>query len=138
MSNKDLQEILSSPDKNITETTNPLARLFRLVLSHHNVGYDQFDRSITNYLNREQQAASRSKKEQSREKGNLVKELVGNSFTFKNFTKGLRVLNPVSAELTLTLKWKRNQETVHTIIMKIQDPNEDGDDQDDTVGDNKE
>ena len=109
-----------------------------MVLSHHNVGYDQFDRSITNYLNREQQAASRSKKEQSREKGNLVKELVGNSFTFKNFTKGLRVLNPVSAELTLTLKWKRNQETVHTIIMNIQDPNEDGDDQDDTVGDNKE
>lgn len=128
MSNKDLQEILSSPDKNIAETTNPLARLFRLVLRDHGVGYDQFNRSITAYLNREQQAAERSKKEQSREKGNLVKELSGNSFTFKNFTKGLRVLNPVSAELTLTLKWRRNQESVHTIVMNIQDPNEDGDD----------
>ena len=129
MSNKDLQEILSSPDKNIAETTNALARLFRLVLRDHGVGYDQFNRSITNYLNREQQAAERSKKEQSREKGNLVKELSGNSFTFKNFTKGLRVLNPISAELSLTLKWRRNQESVHTIVMNIQDPNDDGDDE---------
>lgn len=127
MSNKDLQEILSSPDKNIAETTNPLARLFRLVLLDHGVGYDQFNRAITAYLNREQKAAERSKKEQSREKGNLVKELSGSSFTFKNFTKALRVLNPVSAELTLTLKWRRNQESVHTIVMNIQDPNENGD-----------
>lgn len=130
MSNKDLQEMLSSPDKNLTETTNPLARLFRLVLRDHNVSYEQFNRSMSNYLNREQSAASRSKKEQSREKGNLVKELSGSSFTFKNFTKALRVLNPVSAELTLTLKWRRNQESVHTIIMNIQDPNGDGEDED--------
>lgn len=122
--------MLSSPDKNLTETTNPLARLFRLVLRDHNVSYEQFNRSMSNYLNREQSAASRSKKEQSREKGNLVKELSGSSFTFKNFTKALRVLNPVSAELTLTLKWRRNQESVHTIIMNIQDPNGDGEDED--------
>ena len=129
MSNKDLQEILSSPDKNLAETTNPLARLFRLVLRDHNVGYDQFNRSISNYLNREQAAASRSKKEQSREKGNLVKELSGDSFTFKNFTKALRVLNPVSAELTLSLKWRRNQVSTHTIIMNIQDPNDNSEDE---------
>lgn len=127
MSNKDLQEILSSPDKNLAETTNPLARLFRVVLRDHNVGYDQFNRSITRYLNREHEVASRSKKEQSREKGNLVKELAGSSFTFKNFAKGLRVLNPVSAELSITLTWRRNQTTTHTIVMNIQDPNDESD-----------
>lgn len=130
MSNKELQELLSSPDKNVTETTNPLARLFRTVLRDHNVGYDQFSRSMTRYLNREQHAAGKSKKEQSHERGNLVKELRGNSFTFKNFAKGLRVLNPVSADLTLTLHWKRGQSTVHTISMNIQDQDHDSEEDD--------
>lgn len=124
MSNKDLQDILSSPDKRISETTNALARLFRIVAKDHNIGYDQFSKAITKYLMREQQNAPKSKKDQSREKGNLVKELTQNSFTFKNFTKGLRVLNPVSAELTITLKWKRGVETVHSVVMNIQDPND--------------
>ena len=124
MSNKDLQEMLSSPDKHVSETTNALARLFRTILKDHNVGYDQFSKSITGYLNREQTSAPRSKKDQSREKGNLVKELSGSSFTFKNFTKGLRVLNPVTAELHLTLKWRRGQVSTHSIVMNIQDPND--------------
>lgn len=124
MSNKELQNIMSSPDKRLGETNNALARLFRTILKDHQVGYDQFSKSITNYLNREQMNAPRSKKDQSREKGNLVKELSGNSLTFKNFIKGLRVLNPVSAELSITLKWKRGAETVHHIVMNIQDPND--------------
>lgn len=124
MSNKELQNIMSSPDKRLGETNNALARLFRTILKDHQVGYDQFSKSITNYLNREQMNAPRSKKDQSREKGNLVKELSGNSLTFKNFIKGLRVLNPVSAELTITLKWRRGTETVHSIVMNIQDPND--------------
>lgn len=115
---------MSSPDKRLGETNNALARLFRTILKDHQVGYDQFSKSITNYLNREQMNAPRSKKDQSREKGNLVKELSGNSLTFKNFIKGLRVLNPVSAELTITLKWRRGAETVHNIVMNIQDPND--------------
>ena len=115
---------MSSPDKRLGETNNALARLFRTILKDHQVGYDQFSKSITNYLNREQMNAPRSKKDQSREKGNLVKELSGNSLTFKNFIKGLRVLNPVSAELTVTLKWRRGAETVHSIVMNIQDPND--------------
>src|SRR5699024_8483024 len=121
---KELQNIMSSPDKRLGETNNALARLFRTILKDHQVGYDQFSKSITNYLNREQMNAPRSKKDQSREKGNLVKELSGNSLTFKNFIKGLRVLNPVSAELTITLKWRRGTETVHNIVMNIQDPND--------------
>lgn len=116
--------MLSSPDKHVSETTNALARLFRTILKDHNVGYDQFSKSITGYLNREQTSAPRSKKDQSREKGNLVKELSGSSFTFKNFTKGLRVLNPVTAELHLTLKWRRGQVSTHSIVMNIQDPND--------------
>lgn len=115
---------MSSPDKRLSETNNALARLFRTILKDHQVGYDQFSKSITNYLNREQMSIERSKKEQSREKGNLVKELSGNSLTFKNFIKGLRVLNPISAELQITLKWRRNIETTHTIMMNIQDPND--------------
>lgn len=121
MSSKDLQEILSSPDKNLGETTNALARLYRTILRDHNVGYDQLSTSITRYLTREQTEGSRSREDQSRDKGNLIKELTGTSFTFKNFVKGLRVLNPVSAELSITLKWKRGVESHHSIVMNMQD-----------------
>ena len=124
MSNKDLQDILSKSDKQISKTTNALARLYRTVLKDHLVGYDQFSKSINGYLTREQTNAPRSKKDQSREKGNLVKELSQNSFTFKNFTKGLRVLNPITAELTITLKWRRGISSSHSVIMNIQDPND--------------
>lgn len=127
MSNRELQNILSSPDKNVGDTTNALARLYRTVLRDHNMGYDQFSAAITRYLTRASSDGERSREDQMRDKGNLIKELTGDSFTFKNFIKGLKVLNPVSAEIHLILKWKRGRETVHTIVMNIQDVNESDD-----------
>lgn len=120
MSNKNLQDMLVDPDKKVNESTNILAKLFRTVLYDLNVDYGQLNRNIIAYLDKQQLSVKKSVKEQTREKGNLVKELSSNSLTWNNFVKGLQVINPVSAEIRLTLRWRRGRETIHTVNVNVQ------------------
>lgn len=120
MSNKNLQDMLVDPDKKVNESTNILAKLFRTVLYDLNVDYGQLNRNIIAYLDKQQLSVKKSAKEQTREKGNLVKELSSNSLTWNNFVKGLQVINPVSAEIRLTLRWRRGRETIHTVNVNVQ------------------
>lgn len=120
MSNKNLQEMLVDPDKKVHESTNILAKLFRTVLYDLNVDYSQLNRNIIAYLDKQQLSVKKSTKEQTREKGNLVKELSSNSLTWNNFVKGLQVINPISAEIRLTLRWRRGRETIHTVNINVQ------------------
>lgn len=124
MSNKNLQEILEDPSKKVTQTTNAMARLFRLILKENNIGYGQLSSNINRYLERQQTAVARGKKAQSRERGNLVKELSNDSLTFNNFIKGLHVLNPVSVELAVTIRWRRGAITRHAVEMNISNGSE--------------
>lgn len=120
MSNKNLQDMLVDPDKKVNESTNILAKLFRTVLYDLNVDYSQLNRNIIAYLDKQQLSVKKSAKEQTREKGNLVKELSSHSLTWNNFVKGLQVINPVSAEIRLTLRWRRGRETIHTVNVNVQ------------------
>lgn len=120
MSNKNLQDMLVDPDKKVNESTNILAKLFRTVLYDLNVDYSQLNRNIIAYLDKQQLSVRKSAKEQTREKGNLVKELSSHSLTWNNFVKGLQVINPVSAEIRLTLRWRRGRETIHTVNVNVQ------------------
>lgn len=120
MSNKNLQDMLVDPDKKVNESTNILAKLFRTVLYDLNVDYGQLNRNIIAYLDKQQLSVKKSVKEQTREKGNLVKELSSNSLTWNNFVKGLQVINPVSAEIRLTLRWRRGRETIHSVNINVQ------------------
>lgn len=119
MSSKHLQDILESTDKKIGHATNPLARLWRTILYENNIQHGAFDSAITRYLERLEEKNIRSKKEQSREKGNLVKELSGNSLTFKNFVKGLQVLNPKKVRITVDIEWMRGRTTVHHVDLDL-------------------
>ena len=121
VSNKNLQHIIDKQDKAINESTNILARLFRTILRDLNIPYSSLVHSIDLYLDKQQLAVKRSTKEQTREKGNLVKELGNNSLTIKNFVKGLQVLNPVSVEFQVSLKWRRGQITVHRVELNMRD-----------------
>ena len=120
MSNKNLQEMLNDPNKKVGESTNILAKLFRTILYDLDVTHGQLHRNILNYLEKQQMSVQKSVKEQTREKGNLVKELASNSLTWRNFVKGLQVINPVSAEIRVTLRWKRGRETSHVVNVNIQ------------------
>lgn len=119
MSNKVLQDILSDAEKKTNETTNGLARLYRGILYDLNVDWPRLNRDITRFLDRQQTEVERSSKEQTRERGNLVKELCGDALTWKNFVKGIQVLNPVSMEIQVTLKWRRGIETIHKTNLNI-------------------
>lgn len=112
--------MLNDPNKKVGESTNILAKLFRTILYDLDVTHGQLHRNILNYLEKQQMSVQKSVKEQTREKGNLVKELASNSLTWRNFVKGLQVINPVSAEIRVTLRWKRGRETSHVVNVNIQ------------------
>lgn len=117
--------MLNDPSKKVGESNNILARLFRTVIFDLNISHEQLSRNIGNYLNRQQSSVARSVKEQTRERGNLVKELAQDALTWKNFIKGLQVLNPVSAEIKLTLKWGRGHETEHKVHIAVRPSDDD-------------
>ena len=136
MSNKVLQDLLSDPEKKTNETNNGLARLFRTILYDLNVEWSRLNRDIGRYFDRQQHEVQRSTKEQIRERGNLVKELCGDALTWKNFVKGIQVLNPLSMEIQITLKWRKGIETVHTVNINVANVN--CSDEDDEVETNEE
>lgn len=121
MSNKTLQELLASEDKKVNAARNPLARLWRLVLYENNIQHGAFDSAINRYLERLQNHVKQTNKEQHREKGNLVKELSNDALTFKNFIKGMQVLNPAKVKLTIDIQWQRGRTTRHSVDIDLLD-----------------
>lgn len=115
--------MLADPEKKTNETNNGLARLFRSILHDLNVDWSRLNRDITRYLDRQQLEVKRSVKEQTRERGNLVKELCGDALTWKNFVKGIQVLNPLSMELQVTLRWRKGIETIHKVNLNVANVN---------------
>lgn len=118
MSNKKMQDMLTDPDKKVNETVNVLARLIRQIFYDLGIDYPRLNRDINRFLNEQQQEVHRSTKEQTRERGNLVKEICGDELTWKNFVKAIKVLNPISMEIQVTLKWRRTQ-TIHTVNVNV-------------------
>lgn len=133
MSNKVLQDMLADPEKKTNETNNGLARLFRGILYDLNVDWGRLNRDINRYFDRQQLEVKRSVKEQTRERGNLIKELCGDALTWKNFVKGIQVLNPVSMELQVTLKWRKGIETVHKVNLNVANINQPDDEDDEEI-----
>lgn len=133
MSNKVLQDMLADPEKKTNETNNGLARLFRGILYDLNVDWGRLNRDINRYFDRQQLEVKRSVKEQTRERGNLIKELCGDALTWKNFVKGIQVLNPVSMELQVTLKWRKGIETVHKVNLNVANINQPDNEDDEEI-----
>lgn len=118
---KNLSHILSATNKRITEAKNPLARLYRQILSDLNVSSMAMNNMMAKYLADPRNRIPNDPKRRSSERGNLMKELSKNSITWKVFEKGIRLLGPEEMTFEVHLKWNAKRITIHGLRIRIHD-----------------
>lgn len=123
-SNERVTGILNSPTKKKEECTNVLSWLFRSLLEAAQVSPIRWSTNMERYLKDPRNRISRSSKDASTARGNLMKELTRNSFTWKIFEKGIRFLGPKSVKLVLEVSWANGTETRHEIPITVTPPAE--------------
>lgn len=111
----DLNDMLSSPTKKVDEASNVLARLWRQILCHSNIGVDKWNAAMQRYLDDPRNGIPRAGKQRSSERGNLNKALCKPSITWGVFIKGIRFLAPKRVEFTVKITWFEGKTTQHSI-----------------------
>ena len=111
------EKILQDPLKKVSEVTNSLAALFRIILMDKEIKIPEWNKLVNAYLDNPQNDVKKNGKDRSSARGNLQKEVFRNSITFKVFRKALLVLNPKSITLTVTLEWRNGVKTIHSTFL---------------------
>jgi len=116
-------DVFKDDDFGINRTRDFLTRFWRQILLEVNMDpltlTEKMDAFMRNPRNRH---IMRGKSIQSL-RGNLRKALLKeDKLSWRNFERGLVLLNPVSAEFEVKLKWGNGQTTVHKTIVPVSDP----------------
>lgn len=101
---------------------NELSTLFEDILDKEEVGPIKWGELMRQYLGNPRNRIPRDSRKQSSARGNLNKELSKGNMTWRNFVKGVRFLNPLSATFTVTLTWPGNRKTIHEITLVNRKP----------------
>lgn len=122
MSNE-LYRILNNPQSSIRETNQPLAKLFRIILSDNNITAMQFNELLSAYLDNPAASGVRpgDRNARSSTRGNRIKEITKKSITWDNFMKALMILDPDHVDFSVTLHWPSKKVTYHSIGMSMRE-----------------
>ena len=97
-----------------------LASLFRSILLDLNINWPRFDTLLGEYVSRNIQSGGL--KDKSSQRGNLKRELLGDSVTWKVFCKGLRFLHIWKFQITIHAYHANGRITVHNKTVQILQP----------------
>lgn len=97
--------------------TNILGKIFRTILVDLNITPSAFNRLLTNYVNNPLNGVGNTTRDKTNTKSNLSKELKKEKMTWGIFEKAMRFLNPVKAEFKITLTWRKEKVTEHSITI---------------------
>ena len=105
-------ELLNSPDKQVGESRDVPARLFREVLRDQNVNIGQWNKYMADYLRDPRNRIPQNSRDMSSARGNLAKELIRPRMTWNVFMKAIRFINPLKVSLRLTFAWRTRKTSV--------------------------
>lgn len=126
---RSLKEIVSDTDKQVSQSSNPLTKLYRTMLLDMDIKHSNIDHYINLYLDDPSLGIPKNSKDRSSERGNLLKQLGKSAISWKIFTKGLRLLRPKHVRLTVTFTDQRDRVTVHSVdLAGTDDMLDDGED----------
>lgn len=125
-----LKEIVADNDKQLSQSRNPLTRLYRTILLEKDINHNTIDHYLNQYLDDPKLGIPKNSKDRSSERGNLLKQLGKPAISWKIFTKGLLLLRPRHVTITLKFTDQRGNITSHSIDLEgfddvIEDDGED-------------
>lgn len=94
---------------------NVLSRLFKQMKDKLVPDEDEWNEKFKQYLDDPVNGFLGTKR--GSERGNLNRGLSNPNMSIKNFTKGLKVINPSRIYFTLELEFMKDQTTVHEVVM---------------------
>lgn len=94
---------------------NVLSKLFKNMRDTLIVNEDDWNTKFKNYLDDPVNGFSGTKR--GSERGNLNRGLGNPNMSIKNFTKGLKVIDPARIYFTLELTFMKDQTTIHEVVM---------------------
>lgn len=121
-SEKEVKELFSQLDKGVGSTKGVggvLARLWRTIVRDLNIPLGQFEIHLTQFVNNARRGIDSSKVANYFNRGNLRRELVKPSMTFKVFIKALKVLNVERFDLSIKIYKKNGTSSVHQTSVDI-------------------
>lgn len=105
-----VMDVVEAEDKLIDKSENLLTFLFRKILLELSIGPKVFTVLINDYLDNPHNGIGNKPKDRYNHRGNLIKELGGNSMTFNLFMKALKVFGAIDVEFVVRLR-RRNKRT---------------------------
>lgn len=100
-----LKGMLNSYDKWLGKSQSSLTSMFRKALLKLNVTEATWNKLMHNYVNDPTNRIPKCPKYRSSVRGNLSKALLKPSITWDSFIKGIKLLNPVKAKMTLEIEF---------------------------------
>lgn len=114
-----IRRVISADDKREGESKNILTKLFRRILKDRGITPSRWSQLMNRYLNDPANKIPLEGKKRSSDRNNLNKELARPNMSLNVFMKGLRLLNPVRARITLDLEWHFGITTQHVVTFAI-------------------
>ncbi len=106
--------------KTVKKAGNALSSLYHKILYENGVTAAKFEELLSLHKEKVRRGKNSSHINIGSYKGNLKKELLAPKMTWLSFIKGLKVINPVSVEFTVKIKF-RTKETVHSVEVNLDD-----------------
>lgn len=115
----EFRKLLALPDKGVSLTNDPLARLFRKML--FDIGFNEgwADGNMREYLNDPTNMVPHDSSARSSARGNLFKELASDKMTFNVLKKAFKFLRPLKVDVTFEVHWTASRTTKHTIEIPV-------------------
>ena len=120
---KKIHSLLADPTKQVNHSNGYLTLLWRMIMVERNISITHWDNLVRKWLDTPVAGKMREGKVRSSDRNNLCKEVVRSNMTWNVLLKILRVLNPISVDLTLTIKWRFGAPSSYTINIPIADIN---------------
>ena len=118
----EIERILNSPDRGITETRGIggiIARLWRTILSDLNIRPGKFEILLSEFIINAKSKVADDRVSKLFTRGNLRRELERPTMTFKVFMKGIKMLRVTRFKIAIELEFSSGKKTLHSTTVDL-------------------
>jgi hypothetical protein len=113
-----IKQLLTSSDKGRSRAQGILCYMFRNTLLWNNVTYHRWVRATNFYF-------EKPHNRKNPDRGNLNKALIQDDLSWASFKKGLDLLSPYKAILTIILTWKSGKTSTYSVTIDLVEDEDD-------------
>lgn len=108
---REQRRMMDAKDKLVSQSDNPLTKLFRKILEERQIGTVIWNRRLTNYLKSAFSRVPKNAKDIGQERNNFNRAISRSKMTWKTFQKAVQVIGPIRYRITIDMEWRGGTKT---------------------------